>query len=135
MGMINKPLYIIIFVYSVSFSMLGAQFLADSYGITMVNQDGVPIKSTVIDNIRIENLNTATANIVSNQTSERETEWINNPILAGATIAWELFLLLSGTYIFNIMFQFGIPIIFIVPISAIYIILLANTLIAKIRGV
>ncbi len=133
--MINKPLYIIIFVYSVSFSMLGAQFLADSYGIVMMNQDGDPIKSTVIDNIRIDNLNEAAIAMVGNQTEERETEFITDPIFAGASIAWELFLLLSGTYIFNIMFQFGIPIIFIVPISAIYIILLANTLIAKIRGV
>ncbi len=133
--MINKPLYIIIFVYCVSFSMLGAQFLADSYGITMVNQDGNPIKSEVVDNIRIENLNTATSEIISNQTQAREDEFILDPIFAGASIAWELFLLLSGTYIFNIMFQFGIPVIFIVPISAIYLIMLANTLIAKIRGV
>ncbi len=133
--MINKPLYIIIFVYCVSFSLLGAQFLADSYGIVMVNQDGDPIKSEVIDNIRIGNINTMTKEIISNQTQAREDEFILDPIFAGASIAWELFLLLSGTYVFNIMFQFGIPVIFIVPISAIYVILLANTLIAKIRGV
>ncbi len=133
--MINKPLYIIIFVYCVSFSLLGAQFLADSYGIVMQNQDGDPIKSTVIDNIKIENLNLMSQEIIANQTQEREDEFILDPIFAGASIAWELFLLLSGTYVFNIMFQFGIPVIFIVPISAIYLILLANTLIAKIRGV
>ncbi len=133
--MINKPLYIIIFVYCVSFSMLGAQFLADSYGIVMVNQDGNPIKSEVIDNIRIDNLNVMTKEIITNQTEERETEFTLDPIFAGASIAWELFLLLTGTYVFNIMFQFGIPVIFIVPISAIYLIMLANTLIAKIRGV
>ncbi len=90
--MINKPLYIIIFVYCVSFSMLGAQFLADSYGIVMQNQDGNPIKSEVIDNIRITNLNTFTNEIVANQTQERETEFTLDPIFAGASIAWELFL-------------------------------------------
>lgn len=133
--MINKPLYIIIFVYCVSFSMLGAQFLADSYGIVMQNQDGEPIKSEVIDNIRITNLNTFSDEIIANQTQARETEFTLDPIFAGASIAWELFLLLTGTYVFNIMFQFGIPIIFIIPISAVYLIMLANTLIAKIRGV
>ena len=133
--MIDKPLYIIIFVYSVSFSMLGAQFMADSYGITLVTPDGDPLKSPIIELIRIENINTVTQEIISNQTAEREEEFITDPIFAGATIAWNLFLLLTGTYIFNIMFEFAIPIIFIIPISAIYIILLANTLIAKIRGV
>ncbi len=133
--MIDKPLYIIIFVYSVSFSMLGAQFMADSYGITLVSPDGEPIKSDVIDLININNLNAASDAIITNQTQARETEFTLDPIFAGATIAWELFLLLTGTYIFNIMFVFGIPVIFIIPISAIYVILLANTLIAKIRGV
>lgn len=132
--MIDKPLYIIIFVYLVSFSMLGAQFLADSYGIVMTSPDGEPVKSTVIDNIKIDNLNSA-ASSIGNPNNINETAFIDNPIFAGATIAWELFLLLTGTYVFNILYQFGIPVIFIVPISAVYIILLANTLIVKIRGV
>ena len=88
-----------------------------------------------MDSIRIQNLNTFTDEIISNQTAERESEFTLDPIFAGASIAWEFFLLLSGTYVFNIMFLFGIPAIFIVPIAAIYLIMLANTLIAKIRGV
>ncbi len=132
--MINKPLYIIIFVYIAGLSFLGGQFLADSYGITIRAPDGTPIRSNIVDIINVDDLNTA-SDVITNSTGAREDEFITDPIFAGATLAWELFLLLTGLEIFNIMYLFGIPIIFIIPITLVYIILLANTLIAKIRGV
>jgi len=42
---------------------------------------------------------------------------------------------MTGTYVFNLLYLFGIPPIFIVPIGVIYTILLAIMVIAKIRGV
>ena len=130
--MIDKPFYIIIAVYCASFGMLGAQFLADSYGITLTAPDGTVIKSSLIDSIKIQNINKM-YNDVNNL--KNGTSFIFDVLTTGSQIAFELFTLLTGTYIFNIMYLFGIPAIFIIPIAVVYVILLVRALIALVRGV
>lgn len=138
--MIDKPLFIIICMYVLSIGFLGAQFMADSYGITLETPDGSPVRSGVLDFINQDFVNTFSSNATQqvNQTSGLPggaTFFIDNPVVAGATMAWELFLLMTGTYIFNLLYLFGMPPIFIVMITVPYMFLLVNTLIAKIRGV
>lgn len=127
-------------MYMLSLGFLGAQFLADSYGVTMETPDGTPIRSGILDFINQDFVNTFSSNVTNqvNQTSGQPggTDFfINNPIVAGATMAWSLFLLMTGTYIFNLLYLFGVPTIFIIMFAAPYMFLLVNTLIAKIRGV
>ena len=118
-------------MYCTSFGLLGGQFMADSYGLTLRAPDGTAIKANILDFVNVDNINTRTSNV----TQSNETAFILDPIIAGATIAWQFFLLLTGTYIFNLLYLFGVPTIFIAGMVIIYSFLLINTLIAKIRGI
>ena len=129
--MIDKPLYIIIFMYCASVGLIGAQWLADSMNLTLINQDGQPLKSSILEVTDVDNLNVHMANIVSGNS----TAFILDAVVAGSTIAWELFQIVLGIYIFNILIFFGVPPFFVYGIVIVYVILLANFIIAKIRGV
>ena len=131
--MIDKPFYIIIAAYAFSFGFLGAQFLADSYGIILTAPDGTVIKNAMQDIIKISNINTMSTQV--NSTVGNFSGITLEPVLNAAAIAWSLFQLLTGTYVFNILYLFGIPPVFIVPIGVIYMIMLARTVIALIRGI
>ena len=130
--MIEKPLYIIIFLYASSFMMLGTQFvLGDVFGIDITNLDGTPVKSTILTTVQIDQLNTSAQNIIgTNQTSVT-----TDPITAAAGIAWELFLLLTGTYIFQVLYMLGVPSIIVAGMVILYIIMLSRTIIAYLRGI
>jgi hypothetical protein len=129
--MIDKPLFIIICMYTFSFSLLGAQYMADAYGVTITAPDGTPIRATLLDVTDTTTVNTLTTNV----TDTDNTEFILEPIITGAKLAWNFFQILTGTLIFNILFLFGVPEIFIGGIAIVYSFLMINTVIAKIRGV
>ena len=131
--MIDKPFYIIIAAYCFSFGFLGAQFLADSYGIVMTAPDGTIIRNAVTDIIQIGHINTMSTQV--NATVSNFSGITLDPILNAAAIAWSLFQLMTGVYVFNILTLFGIPAVFIIPITVVYYIFLARTLIALIRGI
>ena len=131
--MIDKPFYIIIAAYAFSFGFLGAQYLADSYGIMLTAPDGTVIRNAMSDIIVIGNINTMSTQV--NTTVANFSGITLDPILNAASIAWSLFQLMTGTYVFNILSLFGVPPVFIIPIAVIYMILLARTVIALIRGI
>lgn len=114
---------------------MGAQFLADSYGITLTAPDGTVIENGLQDIIQISNINTAAVSI--NQTATNATGLLTavDLVVGAADVAVTLFQLMTGTYVFNLLSLFGIPPVFIIPIGVIYTILLAIMIIAKIRGV
>ena len=130
--MIEKSLYIMIFMYSISFSILGAQFIVgDIMGVTMTDINGDPLKSSILATIQVDQLNTSAQNVIgTNQTSI-----ISDPITAAAGIAWELILLMTGTYVFQVAYLLGIPSILIAGMVLLYIILLMRTIIAYLRGI
>jgi len=130
--MIDKPFYIIIAAYSFSFGLLGAQFMADSYGIVLTAPDGTVIKNALLEYINEDQINTFSSNVTA---SNNGTSWGLEPIIQAGNIATFLFYLLTGTLIFNFLYLFGVPAIFIIPIVVIYFILLARAIIALIRGV
>ena len=130
--MIDKPFYIILAAYSFSFGMLGAQFLADSYGITLTAPDGTVIKNALLDYVQENTLNEFASNVTA---SNNGTSWGLEPIIQAGNIATFIFYLVTGTYIFNILYLFGVPAIFIIPIVVVYFILLGRSIIALIRGV
>ena len=130
--MIDKSFYIIIACYSFSFGLLGAQFMADSYGIVLTAPDGTVIKNALLEYINEDQINTFSQNVTA---SNNGTSWGLEPIIQAGNIATFLFYLLTGTLIFNFLYLFGVPAIFIIPIVVIYFILLARSIIALIRGV
>ena len=130
--MIDKPFYIIIAAYSFSFGLLGAQFMADSYGIVLTAPDGTVIKNALLEYINEDQINTFSSNVTA---SNNGSSWGLEPIIQAGNIATFLFYLLTGTLIFNFLYLFGVPAIFIIPIVVIYFILLARAIIALIRGV
>lgn len=135
--MIEKPLFIIICVYLVSFSTLAGQYLVgDVLGITITNGDGVEIKSNLLVIMDIDNLNAITAEIANSQSQTNSTlAPIENAFNIGMYVAWDLLMLLTGTYIFNFLLLMGVPSIIIVGMMAVYFILVARTIIAYVRGV
>ena len=121
-----------IFMYSISFSILGAQFIVgDIMGVTMTDINGDPLKSSILATIQVDQLNTSAQNVIgTNQTSI-----VSDPITAAAGIAWELILLMTGTYVFQVAYLLGIPSILIAGMVLLYIILLMRTIIAYLRGI
>lgn len=129
--MIEKSLVAIMFVYAVSFGILTAQFVfADVFGVTLTNYNGVPIKTNLISITNIANINTSEQNI----TSTSRASIVSNPVTAAAGIAWELILLITGTYVFNILYLLGVPVILIMGLVALYFMLLARAILGYIRG-
>ncbi len=121
-----------IFMYATSFGLLGGQFLmGDIIGIELKDINGNPLKSSILDTINVDTLGTSAQNVIGTN----QTAVTTDPITAAAGIAWELIQLMTGTYIFNIAYLMGVPLIIIAGITLLYIILLMRTIIAYLRGV
>jgi len=130
--LIEKALIVIIFMYSMSFSMLGTQFiLGDVFGITMTSMTGVPIKSNLLSITDVETLNVLGGNVTSTNATTIRTD----PITAAAEIAYELFLLITGTYIFNMLLLFDVPLPFVAGLILIYVLLMIRAVVGYLRGV
>lgn len=131
--MIDKSIYIVMFMYALSFSFLTVQFIAaDLMGFTMTNFDGVPMESELLGITNITNLNTASKNVA---TANYTVIDVAAAFFAAGNVVKELLLLLTGTYIFNILVFFGVPAIFVAGMMGLYIFFLARTIIALIRGI
>ena len=135
--MIEKSLYIIIFMYISSFCLLGVQYvMADIFGLTLKNGEGIEIKSNVLAAINQNTLNQITGDIASvNSTYNSTLDAVENSFAIGISIAFDLLTLLTGTYIFNVLYLLGIPPIFIAGMIVIYAFLLGRAIIAYVRGV
>ena len=128
---------IVLFFYSAGFGILGAQYvLGDVYHVTLTNLDGVPLQPAILETIDTDTINTITTNIATATDSENSTlDAITNAFQLGYNVGKEILLLLTGTYIFNIMYLFGIPTIIIAGFVGLYMFCVGRTLIAYIRGV
>lgn len=123
-------------VYCMSLGMLTAQFVADSYGITLTAPDGTPIKSAIIDYVKVANLNSLASKVNTTAGSNNSTilDAIGFASYTALQLGWDLFLVMTGFYIFNVLVLFGIPSLLIVPITLVYLFYLVRTVIALIRG-
>ena len=136
--MIDNALKIIIFMYAAGFSLLGVQYtMADTIGLEMTNLDGVPIKSALHGFINDDEINTKTQNIVSANFQGNSTYYdkVETFTTGAAFVAWELVSLMTGTYIFYIMFLFGVPEIFVLVFVTLYVLLLARAILGYVRGI
>ena len=149
--MIDKALIVIIFMYAISFSILGIQYeLGDVYHVDLVTivdvkdssgtvtiAAGTPIKSSLIGYINQNELNTRASNMLSANYTGNTTFYskIETFTTGAAYVAWELVTLLSGTYIFNLMYILGVPLYFVLGFLAIYIFLLSRAILGYVRGI
>ena len=130
--MYEKALIVIIFMYSTSFMFLAAQYLiGDVFGMTLTNFDGDEIQSNVLTIIDVDEFNSQTGTVLTSNQTTISTD----PIIAAAGMALEFFQLLTGTYVFNLMFFFGIPSIVVAGFSGLYALLMIRAVIAILRGI
>ena len=130
--MIEKALIIMIFMYASGFTLLGVQYVfADVVGLTLTSPvTGQQMKSNLLTYININNIN----QIQQNVTSTTRNSVVTN-INSFLGMVWELVLLLTGTYIFNILQLLGVPSIMIAGFVALYFFLLIRAYFGYIRGV
>ena len=132
MFMIEKSLIIIIFMYASGIALLGAQYIwADVFHITMTNFQGQPLKNNLLSDINIATLNNVAGPLAHSNKTLTTTDFLG----IVANIAFDLFLLASGTYIFDILAQMGVPIIFIAGFLVLYIFLLIRSIAGWVRGI
>jgi hypothetical protein len=134
--MIEKPLFMIIVAYIAGFSVLAAQWYADMFDITLVNAEGVEIKSNLLAILDPDTLNALESSMAGAQSKSNSTlSAIENAYNIGLAIGWDLLTLLTGTYIFNFLLLMGVPAIIIAGLLFVYFIMVGRTIIAYIRGI
>lgn len=148
----ESALKIMLFMWSVSFSVLGGQYvIGDVIGVDLQNTwtdfscytgacdgepDNVVLKSHLLTIVDQDEINEVSQNIISANYTSNSTFY--DKIETGTTamffVAWEVITLLSGTYIFNLLYLMGIPPMFIGFFVILYVVLLGRAIILYIRG-
>ncbi len=133
----SKALIIWIFMFFFGAMGLVAQYTADTIGYTIRTFDGVPVESSILGIIDIDEINIRTVGIVDANFTENTTSFnrVENPEISSAFVAWELIQLITGTYIFQLLVLFGVPIIMVTPMVIVYVLLLAYFIWTSIRGI
>jgi len=132
-------MYAVMFMYAVSFSMLAGQYMiGDVFGITIRNYQGDEMKSNLLTFIDQNQLNAVTTNIANATDAQNSTlAAVENAFQVGFNVGVELVTILTGTYIFNVVYFFLGPdsAIIIAGLVILYALLVGRALIALIRGV
>jgi len=133
----SKALIIWIFMFFFGAMGLVAQYTADTIGYTIRTFDGVPVESSILNIIDIDEINIRTVGIVEANFTENTTGFnrVEDPQISSAFVAWELIQLITGTYIFQLLVLFGVPIIMVTPMVIVYVLLLAYFIWTSIRGI
>lgn len=133
---------IVMLVYSISFSLLGTQYIvADVFHVQMTDFNGNPIKNILITGVGQQSNGQGTLNnIYNNSTCTTPTcqNKAENPLTyltVAATYAWNIFMLISGLYVFQFLYQLGVPIIFMMGFIALYLFFLVRSMMGWIRGI
>lgn len=141
-------------MWSVSFSLLGGQYvIGDVYGIELTNTwtdfscytssgcdgtvDNIKLKSHLLTIINEEQINEITLSIVNANFTTNSTYYdkVETSTTSAAFVAWELVLLLSGTYVFNLLYLMGVAPIFISFFVILYLAILSRAILGYIRGI
>lgn len=137
--MIDKSIMIILFMYGMSISYLTVEYtFVDVFHLQIINLNGeVLTGSAVQDWIKLDTLNQNTQDIINGTFDTNSTFYdkIETSVTAGAAVAWTFIQILTGLYIFNLVLFLGVPSPFVIGMAILYVILLARTIIALVRGV
>ena len=140
MFMMDKSLIIIIFMYSAGFAFLGVQYIiGDVFGVTMTTPSGVEVKSNLLQALHVSNMeqfqnSLNTTGSYCNVLSLGCVFNTANYLVVAGNVGWDILLLSTGLYVFNILYLFGVPLIFIFAFIILYIIFVARAIIGWIRG-
>lgn len=135
--MIEKALFIAISMYALSFSLLIGQYVfADVVGLTMYSPvTGLAFQSSILQFIDTGNINTISTTVVNvNATTSNTFTGIERAFQLGMTVGLELFELLTGTYIFNLLTILGVPAIAILPLVVLYVFLMIRAAMSYFRN-
>jgi hypothetical protein len=126
--------------YALGFMLIGMEYSVNQvYHIAMVSPiTGEEMEtSAIVGYLQTAEFNEATDNITSANYTANSTFYskIETFTTGAAFVGWELIGLMSGTYVFNIMLQMGIPLWFVTAFIALYILLLARAIIGYVRGI
>lgn len=120
---------------AVSIGISVAQFVyADAYHIVLTDFQGKPLKDIVL-----QITNVGTINTLQGQSNALNSTNIQSNALGVASaiagIAVTLVELVTGTYVFDILYHLGVPVIFVVGMIMIYVALIGRAILGWIRGV
>jgi len=124
-------------MYALSFSLLIGQYIfGDVIGLTMYSPiTGIPFQSAILQFINTDNLNEISTSVINvNSTTPNTFIGIERAFQLGMTVGLELFQLLTGTYIFNLLQMIGIPLIAILPIVVLYVFLMIRAAMSYFRN-
>jgi hypothetical protein len=136
----HKAIIIIVLMYSMSFSVLAAQYIiGDVFRLTLKSPvTGQVIKSAILGDTYNPGgiVHKDTINNLGNKINA--TNPFNDPanaVIYTYNVGKEVFLLFVGLYIFNFLYLMGISFIIIIPMLVLYEILFVVCIISLIRGV
>lgn len=133
----EKALFIIIFMYAMSFAFLGGQYIfGDAFGITMKSFfTNTPIQSSVLTITDVDIINEIADDVVNvNATTNSTITGIERSFTLGTRVAIQLFQLMTGTYVFNLLLLFDVPIVIITGMVIIYVFFLIRQAISIFRN-
>lgn len=139
-------------MYTASFCLLGTQYIfGDILNIDMatlvdvydpVTGDttpaGTPMKSYLIGFINTGTIDSVADRVTTGDYTNSDVSFVDRFIsfaVIAAYIAWDVITLLSGTYIFNLVFMMGIPYVFVFGFVVIYVLTVMRAAVTLIRGV
>lgn len=124
-------------MYALSFSLLIGQYIfADIIGFEMYSPiTGVPLRSAVLQYINTGTINTISLDVVNvNATTPNTFTGIERAFQLGMTVGLDLFQIMTGTYIFNLLQILGVPNIATLPLVVLYVFLMIRAAMSYFRN-
>ena len=111
--MLDKALFIIISMYVLSVAFLTVEYtLVDVLHVTVTNYNGDELTGGLVSTwMDMTTVNSQTQMIINGTFNENTTDYnrVETSITAAAAVAWNLIILLTGMYIFNLILFLGVP--------------------------
>lgn len=117
--------------------LLAGQYLfADPFGREVTNFNGVTIKDEVLGFLNMSSVNEITSEVADAESLSNSTlDAVEDAFNVGIQIGFLGLQIMTGTFIFNLLYLLGIPAIVIAGMVVIYAFLLVDAIIARIRGI
>lgn len=126
-------------MYAISIAFLTVEYtLVDVMHVEVENYRGETLNGTLVSTyMNMDTFNAQTLLIINGTFNENTTDYnrVETSVTAAAAVAWNLIILLSGTYIFTIMYFFGVPIPLVIGMVILYIFLLARAIFGYVNRV
>ena len=137
--MLDKALLVIIVMYGMSVAYLSIEYvIVDVFHVPVTNYNGDELDGgLVVTWMQMDKFNSQSLLIINGTFNENTTDYnrVETSVTAAAAVAWNLIILLTGTYIFNLILFMGVPWPFVIGMAVIYMVLLARAIFGYINRV